>query len=1135
MPNPNGQNNNEANNMSVEDKLKQLNESRDYRGIVDLMFDVHQMDIQDEGNKKAFDTVSRFVSDLCKPEEGKKTLNPENEEILLGIWNQMCIRNCEVVYEKGIRLNDWEKRIQNGEIEGTELIADDPKTRREVAHDLLIVREGGPIVASNNLITLMNQELPNIEIQGRNAMEYLGDMELSQRSDYCEEKKIPLEQLDGFWSEVRNTNTKEKYHHFHVKFGEVGEGEMLFDDLPEEIKTIRGCQSEKELTDYGNRIVEEISKKEKYAADVMSSVDQAKELLGKYRSNRPADDAEAYDEMLHTLEDYTKLGTNYRFIDDELGVDVVTEAIDSITVSKALNNLEAVSDGFAVSDELKEFVNGVKNGPMSLQVRNPETKNEKKTFKMVNHEKQSRGMEYEKFDKYSARVDDVLKQHKSPFNLQGVYGIVQFLKGAGENYPEHAEKMDELADEIVMKYAMMAGSSKQREMQNGIASDKTNDFITDPADKRELASLIIRTCDMMDDMKAECVPGSIEHRVLEYYSKEMDFMKSDDYKIALEGDSDYEAVMRSTFLTFPSPNFATGEMGQDGKPEFKPDLPRYEAFMKRIPFLDQAEERQNFAINKIVPYEKKRTEGTLSDEDVQNFRTDYIEHLNQQEAYFNTIRSVSSKDKDITDNRTFVKNTVETGLVMNWQKNRFGDIIMNSVALEKNYLSKGWPVSDLTFLKDMERISDTLSSIKGGNAEYTPEEKQKYEKIYHAMQKPLDRLKNSYVSSADDRKKLLEGIGGPLKEFVKLDHEHRKKKNYSPSRIIKEDSIHTLFDAAMSRQVTELEVGKGGAVIDIHHDMAQPHGFDLDTIRKNVDYMMEDLKAVDPKWMKSSPAFAELKESLTQLQAFASIPESAYMLGEGTPYQKQQNMLNQFKSRMENVRKATETYLEYKGAQFDRDATRRDSKSKQKREQPRIRMALELHQKLSFMEDSIADIMERNRANDPEKLFETRKVPKMREKAQLKINERLAVEEKKLSDPSTSKGEYLRSLCTSLALYQQSKPSFYKRMGAEKFEDYKSRIENAGQTEFSDKEIKKFQNVNGIGEKLRAESANFGKEGHKRLGVEDIKKLYDAAFVSAVKEKTAAQDAAEIRKAAENRRRENAAEYKNKLVSKPKR
>jgi hypothetical protein len=89
-------------------------------------------------------------------------------------------------------------------------------------------------------------------------------------------------------------------------------------------------------------------------------------------------------------------------------------------------------------------------------------------------------------------------------------------------------------------------------------------------------------------------------------------------------------------------------------------------------------------------------------------------------------------------------------------------------------------------------------------------------------------------------------------------------------------------------------------------------------------------------------------------------------------------------NKLAEIKDLTEAYLDYKGTQFVKETTRRDSEDKKKREQPRIKMALNLHNKLTFMTDRLEEIMKHDQEivdlKDPVKAFQKNELPKDKER-----------------------------------------------------------------------------------------------------------------------------------------------------------
>ncbi|GEM_PF-7047397 len=1110
--------------MGVTEDLRTLKLRKDYKAVVDLMY-----------NTKDAEAVDGFIRDLTRPVDvnGVKRLSNMDLEDLVGIWKEMNKMNCQIILEKGRSIDEWEQKIIRGEVEGAELIVEDPKLRRQVAHDIVIVREGDMINAAFNFTGLIKRETMNVKIGGQSVQEYLESMVHGIINEFAAQNGMNSAEYMDYQNEAGDLNTKENSIDFKVKSGELKPGEMLFGQLPAEIMRIRNCKTEEDLVAYEKSVEDTVKKKEKFLKEMTDSVEKAKTLLAEYTKLADEDLETDYDDVLVALEAYTHLGKDYRYINKDIGLDMITKGIDSMNSSKAISDIEETLKDIPGADSLKAFVKEVKEGPLNSGIKNPSTKAEKKILRMINVERRRRKMEN---DDFNYRVNDILENHKSPFNLQNFYNFVTFLQNIKDFYPEKADVIDDLAGRMADKMVELQSNPNKKTVKNAFGSTENVDFIIDEKDKRDIVGLIVETDKLMKSLKGY-EENSVPDRILKEFDRQLKLYCSEDHELLLKSDSYFTDGFTSTFLTFPLPTFATGKKDKGNLPKFKEDMKRYEAMLKRIPFLDQLEARSNFAVNTLLPFEKNRAGGSVSEQDVESFNRKYQAYLAQEKKYFDTIKSISDKDKDIVENSVFVKNTVKQGFVGNWQEARFADAVLERNAFFRTMISKGWPVSDVNLLYDVKRVMKNMEQAKN-NTFFSEEERARIAELEIKANEAFSKAEASYAHSPEVRKELLEGLREPVMAFVDLKYENEieRRKNLPTDeiKVLGKDSISELFDHAFARELNDFEVGNSPVALEMENGAPKAYGFDWNTIRNAVDQMVEDLEAVDPSWMRSSEKFRDMKTALLDLQKYTRNPYFGLMHDD--PLQEHEVSMREFEKRLAEVRKYNEAYLNYKGEQFEKDAGRRDSSRKQKREQPRIRMALKMHSALSFMETKAGEIVNQEISLDPRTIEGKNRAKEIMKDVRKIIDGRLAEEEKKLADPKISKSDYLRSICTCLALYQTSKPSFFEKIfdSSKNLDEYKNTVEGIAKMKYSDKELKAVGSVYGIERVMRSEEKNFGQPGHKRLTVEEIKKVYDKTLKSTMNHKTAEQKIRENLHKEHMKHQQNEREYRNKLVSQPK-
>ena len=717
------------------------------------------------------------------------------------------------------------------------------------------------------------------------------------------------------------------------------------------------------------------------------------------------------------------------------------------------------------------------------------------------------------------KVEEILQAHTAPISSQDVYDAGNCM-GLDELFSDESASIREQMEKATILNAMLPNNGQGHSrllMEGGTKNDKF--FCNSEADKRQLVECMVDSAEFYRELEQKYDPKSPRGRFAKLLRRNQEFQMRNDHTDLMQTNfgQSYFTSYNATMMTFPSPLYEKGK-DENGKPVFEKDEKRYEEMLGRIPFLDQLEEQQEFFFDQYLPYAQKKEQGTLSAEDVKNFEGQYKEHLEKQEAYFNKIRSIPHTDKDIAENRTFIKNDIKTGFGINWQNERFGNLIMKDVEASREIMGRGWSAEDIALFQNMQMMESRLQALAGvdakSSANCTPEEREKAKKLLEGMAKPYERMKNAYVTSVDERNKLLNGMEETVKGYSELVIGHQQK-NLKKNDFYMPEPMQKCLTDAKNKKVEEFEIGREPEQLN--------KGFSLKEIGTNIKYLVEDLKAVEMTF-GGSKEFKEMKESLLDLQRSA---ETNLKRGIEEP-----QVLKTLQDKMARTMQDTKKYLDHKEKQFEEDVNRRDSASKQKREQPRIRMALNMMDKLQFLS-------ERTKAAEqvlnPEQVYMRKDLPKVKEAQKAKLQEKIGAEDGPLKE-AKDKSEYLKHVCKVMAYYERTKDSFYKRMTGnmeESFESFQKRVESAGDREFSGKELKEIGQRNGLINKiLNEENArwkeNGGLSAEQRLSAEDIKKRVDAEI-----KKEAERIHEKNEQAKQKQSEKQTARYRKSLVSKP--
>ncbi|MBP5305539.1 MAG: hypothetical protein J6Z02_06780, partial [Lachnospiraceae bacterium] len=170
-----------------------------------------------------------------------------------------------------------------------------------------------------------------------------------------------------------------------------------------------------------------------------------------------------------------------------------------------------------------------------------------------------------------------------------------------------------------------------------------------------------------------------------------------------------------------------------------------------------------------------------------------------------------------------------------------------------------------------------------------------------------------------------------------------------------------------------------------------------------------------------------------------------------------------------------QAYLDHKSEQFEKDPKRRDDPSKQKREQPRIKAALDV------MADVKTDMAERTNAI----------VNTMQDKVRAKVEKMLENEGKVRSNPFVTHDEYVKSTYKSLNMINNLDGSNWSLGKNETLGHYVGRIKSYADPKTYDKSKKEIQNdrQNRTRNTLKEANKLFTDSG-KRLTNEELKSKY---------------------------------------------
>lgn len=402
------------------------------------------------------------------------------------------------------------------------------------------------------------------------------------------------------------------------------------------------------------------------------------------------------------------------------------------------------------------------------------------------------------------QAEEILKNHPGPFEINNLSSIGGSLVGIRENYPEFKDEMMSVGMEWVASISSIGGNKKHKCSESvNPGTDADSVMISNAEDKKSIAVLYVKTKKLARKIKAKYPDANSPYRkIIDVYGDGLDFLMSKDYQTIMEMDPLLISGIRSTFLTFPNDMFFTGEVDEKGDKKYSNNPERFGALLNKYPFIEQISHRVNF-INKVyLPYFKKKERGEVTEKEAEEFRTQYLDFINKQKEYFETIKSANQNDKDFIDNRTVDKNGANQ-FIENWGT-RFGNITIQTAEDNAKILNRGWLPEDVSFFTQLKIMKKKLeSNSKPNTKNISKEQITEAKKILADMNEAYTRLTTREVVSAEERKELLDNITPFVDRF---NNWYKKIKVVPNHRTLEDYPIKGLLDRAKKRKVLQSEI-----------------------------------------------------------------------------------------------------------------------------------------------------------------------------------------------------------------------------------------------------------------------------------------------------------------------------------------
>ena len=728
------------------------------------------------------------------------------------------------------------------------------------------------------------------------------------------------------------------------------------------------------------------------------------------------------------------------------------------------------------------------------------------------------------------RAQNILARHedKGPISKHEFFDLLSALGTFEDQFADYKDEIRQLADEATQAFGtLVSGGAAKRKLPGGTELEYYGSQEQQIIKAKLIAKFdeLLACIDHSETRKAE---ENVNRKYLEPYKQEhLELFNNDNAKYQ-EGFSEFKKkhpiekemnlrlvnilrttrdvivgyklddinrldpeflnTITSTMATFPYNMF----LQEDGT--FKPDDEKYEALMAKFPFIDQIEDRLDFMTKVYLPYITSKNAGNLTPASVAEFNKKYTDFQERQLGYFRKLSSLSQEDiNEISKLKAFNENVNKS--LENWTGVRFGKAVIRNANRAINLVDRGWPAEDINFFSDLLKMASELKGIKE-DVNATPQDKQQAEQILKDMQDSYIKMKTGYVTSPEMRDEILDNLAKPIQDYVSWKGQ--------------DSTITVSYIEAANRKCPLEELGRQLKVVDTKYIFNQeelsvkaPAGMNSKQIKDNVDIMVKDLKAVEITL--GSGAFKDMKNALLDLQRFVNRDMMRIAPREGqTVEQAYYQKMQELKRKINATKNATNAYFDKKQNDFNHDANRRDSARKQGVEQSRIKMALNLYDKLILMENRLAvyefemknyhfieeqPVVNENAPEDVQN-FQRTELPALKKNARDRLLD-LALNAEKEASGALNRQEYEKAVAKMLIYNLQRKSGYFNKSENESLEDYRRRIETLGTRELTNEEIETAkqtdQNLSAV---LNDVVNDFGANGTARVKFSDAICLY---------------------------------------------
>ena len=678
-------------------------------------------------------------------------------------------------------------------------------------------------------------------------------------------------------------------------------------------------------------------------------------------------------------------------------------------------------------------------------------------------------------EKKKLRVEEAFNEKVRAFKekLNGLLNIsayetyIRNIDKLIDNYPELDGRKEELTNAITNMEAMDDANINDATIKRypgGVSMrfSENPEVIDSYAKAYVIAKGFADEMDRINISKDSPV-SEINAGILEIVNKNLLMMDSKRFEDVLKIDPSYYSNYKAIFEAFPLNSFKKNAV------DYEADDAKYRAMMS-YPIMTQLKERQDHIMEEYLPISHTRAEGSATDDDLKSYRYSYIRNLNK-------IKNNIKETEKLKDDPRFGEY---------WQKLEQKNWKANSNSLDTQFsaLDRGWPVEDIGLILEMNLVKKQLDAFAEGKDRATEAQAKKARQILETLRNPLNKLESSIITNTDMRDEIIDALEKPISDYIQLRQDIPAGHNRAPYG---EPAIKSIYEVAKLREVKPAEMEfRHHRTVDVGFDDIP--GLSFNTLKENVDIMMKDLNAVEIA-VSGSDEFKKMKESLQELQRFSreelSVPDNPENIRVAYA-----NKLTEFEDKILDTKQKVKKYLARKQKQFNEQRDRREKDGKQTTEQSRIKMSINMLDKLNFVTDMIDEYVS-NVAICEKNSYMLGVYPQAKEQAKTRIDQKARNAANVMHNRRTAKNDYILNLGKVLIYAKMEKDENFDMREDEKFSDFRTRISRMGTEELTKKDIDNIaKNDPIIRDILQQEKNKFNNPDYERLDYEAARTLY---------------------------------------------